>query len=206
MTAERTGPVAGIVLAAGSSSRMGRNKLFLKLGGQTILLRAVTRALAAALEPVIVVLGHEAERARAELAALPCATVTNPDYARGMSGSLALGIDRLPAHARAAVVVLADMPFVTAPMLEALVRRYRESSAPLVVSQYGEVTAPPILYERSLFAELRAQEGDGCGKRVIQRHRAEAVSVPWPAAALRDLDAPEDYEWARQALEAGLDA
>jgi len=124
----------------------------------------------------------------------------------GEPGVVALGLDQLPAHARATVVVLADMPFVTVPMLETLVRRYRESSAPLVVSQYGEVTAPPILYERSLFAELRAEAGDGCGKRVIKRHRAEAVCVPWPAAARRDLDAPEDYEWARRALEAGLDA
>jgi molybdenum cofactor cytidylyltransferase len=206
MTAERNRPVAGIVLAAGSSTRMGRNKLFLELGGQTILLRAVTRALAADLEPVIVVLGHEAERARGELAELPCATATNPDYARGMSGSLALGIAQLPAHAPAALVVLADMPFVTSAMLETLVRHYRESSAPLVISQYGEVTAPPILYERSLFAELQAQEGDGCGKRVIRRHRAEAACVPWPGAALRDLDAPEDYEWALRAVEAELDA
>lgn len=206
MTDERSEPVAGIVLAAGSSTRMGCNKLFLELGGQTVLSRAVSRALAARLEPVIVVLGHEAERARAELAALPCRTVTNPDHARGMSGSLALGIARLPEHARAAIVVLADMPFVTTPMLEALVRQHRESSAPLVVSQYGEVTAPPILYERSLFAELRTEQGDGCGRRVIRRHRAEAVCVPWPAAALRDLDAPDDYDRAREALEAGLDA
>lgn len=202
MAAERSGPVGGIVLAAGASTRMGRNKLFLELEGQTLLRRVVDRALQADLDPLIVVLGHEAARARGELTRLPCELVINPDYARGMSNSLRSGIGRLPATAAGALVLLADMPFVTAPMLRTLVGRQRESAAPLVISQYGDVNAPPILYDRCLFAELQALEGDGCGKRMIERYRSEAIVVRWPVAALTDLDAPEDYERVRQSLEA----
>jgi molybdenum cofactor cytidylyltransferase len=182
---------------------MGRNKMLLDLDGESILRRAVARAVAAGLDPVVVVLGHDADRARSELAGLPCEPVVNPDYARGVNVSLRAGIAAVPARARAAVVVLADMPFVTARMIETLVERYRETTAPLVVSDYAGVNAPPILYDRSLFAELGAMEGEGCGKQVVKKHRSEAVAVPWPAEALADVDVPEDYERVKAGLAAG---
>jgi molybdenum cofactor cytidylyltransferase len=179
---------------------MGRNKLLLSLGGESLLRRAVRRAIGAGLDPVIVVLGHEAERAREELEGLACNPVVNSDYERGIHLSLRTGIAAVPAGAPAAVVMLADMPFVTDRMVVALVDRYRESSARLAVSEYAGVQAPPTLYDRSLFAELRAVEGEGCSKRVIERHRAEAVAVAWPAAALTDVDRPEDFERVREDL------
>jgi molybdenum cofactor cytidylyltransferase len=206
MRPERSGSVAGIVLAAGPSSRMGENKLLLRLDGETVLVRAVRRALAAGLDPVIVVLGHEAERARPELAGIDCRTVVNPEYSRGMNSSARAGIAAVPASAAAAVILLADMPFVTAGMIASAVERYRESDAPLVLSEYGGVQAPPTLYDNSLFAEIGSPEGEGCGKRVIRRYRAEAVVLDWPAAALADLDRPEDYERIKAVIEAGRTA
>ena len=191
---ERSGAVAGVVLAAGSSTRMGRNKLFFDLDGETLLKRVVRRAIGAGLDPVIVVVGHEAERARAELAQLPCTPIDNPDHALGINRSLRTGISHVPDRARAAVVMLADMPFVTGPMVAELVTRYRESTAPLVISAYGDVNAPPMLYDRTLFQELRHMSGEGCGRQVVKRHRHEALAVSWPPAALQDIDVPEDYE------------
>lgn len=203
MPAERTGPVAGVVLAAGASSRMGTNKLLLRLGGESVVRRSVRRALEAGLEPVVVVLGHEADRVRAELAGLPCSPVVNPAHARGMNTSLGAGLAAVSREAVAAVVALADMPLVTSAMLAELVRRFRASRAPLVVSDYAGTSAPPMLYERALFAELEGLEGDGSGKRAVRRHRAEAVVVSWPASALADLDEPADYERARAEADAG---
>jgi molybdenum cofactor cytidylyltransferase len=203
MPAERQGGVAGVVLAAGSSSRMGVNKLVLPLGGTTVLRRAVATASDAGLDPVLVVLGHEAERARAELAGLACTPVVNPDHARGINTSLRAGIRAVPEGAAGAVVLLADMPFVTAEMVRTVVARFRAGDAPLVISCYGEVLAPPTLYGRELFPELGALEGEGCGKRVMKRHRARAVEVAWPEAVLGDLDVPADVERARAALEGG---
>src|SRR5262245_23053277 len=119
MSSERTGPIAGIVLAAGTSTRLGRNKLFVELDGETILHRAVRRVIAAGLAPVFVVLGHEADRAREALEGLVFVPVFNADYQRGVNSSVRAGIVAA-GDVRAAVVVLADMPFVTSEMIAML--------------------------------------------------------------------------------------
>jgi len=191
---ERSGPVAGILLAAGTSSRMGSNKMLFELNGESVLRGAARRALAGGLSPLVVVLGHEAEKAAQELDGLPCRTVVNPNFELGINSSLKTGVSALPAEPRAAVVMLADMPFVTAEMIAGLVTRYRATEAPLVISDFAGVNAPPMLYDRSLFDELLAMTGEGCGRQVVKRHREEAEVLPWPAAALADLDVPEDYE------------
>ena len=201
MQPEPRGLVAGVVLAAGSSTRMGRNKLLLRLDGESVVRRAARRALAAGLDPVVVVLGHEADLAAAELAGLAVRTVVNPDHASGIHTSRVAGLAAVPPESGAAIVLLADMPFVTEEMLAALAARHRESGAPLVVSEYAGEQAPPTLYDRSLFPELLG--GEGCSKRVIRAHAGEAVTISWPAAALRDLDRPEDYE---RALAGGPEA
>jgi molybdenum cofactor cytidylyltransferase len=197
---DRRDSVAGVVLAAGTSSRMGRNKLLLEVAGQSVLRRAVTTARDAGLDPVLVVVGHESDRARAELDGLQCEVVLNPDFQEGIHSSLRTGIAAVPAGCAAAVVLLADMPLVDAGMVRTLVQRYREERPLLVVSDYEGVDAPPILYDRGLFAELRVLEGEGCGKRVVKRHSSEAVRIRWPARALTDLDLPEDVERVRGEL------
>jgi molybdenum cofactor cytidylyltransferase len=195
MPSERAGAVAGVVLAAGTSSRMGQNKLFLQVEGEPLVRRVVGRAARAGFDPLIVVVGHEADLVRRALDGIPYRPVVNPDYERGVNSSLRAGIQAASeTQARAAVVVLADMPFVTTAMMERLIDSYRSSDAPLVISDYGGVNAPPMLYDRSLFGELAVSEGQGCGKHVVKRHRDEAASVSWPEEALTDLDAPEDYE------------
>src|ERR1022692_501373 len=106
-----SGPVAGVMLAAGSSARMGGpNKLLLKIAGETVLRRAASRAVGAGLAPVIVVLGHEAERARDALSGLAVSIVVNPEHALGINRSLRTGIAALAVSVHAAVVLLADMP------------------------------------------------------------------------------------------------
>jgi len=191
--ARATVPVAGVRLAAGTSSRMGENKLTLELGGESLLRGAARRALVAGLSPLVVVLGHEADRAQDQLRGLDCRVVVNPDYAQGINSSRKAGLAALPPETEAAVVLLADMPFVTSEMIAALVARQRESGAPLVLSDYGGVHAPPTLYRRPLFAELQALPGGACGGQVVKRHRAEAEVLSWPAEALLDVDRPEDY-------------
>src|SRR3989454_8651669 len=102
--------VAGVLLAAGASRRMGpgRNKMLLTLGGEPLVRRAARRALAAGLSPVVVVLGHEADQARAALDGLACEVAMNPDFAGPTSGSLHKGVERLGPHVQARVGVVAD--------------------------------------------------------------------------------------------------
>ena len=195
MPVERTGSIAGVVLAAGTSTRMGRNKLFLELDGKPLVRHVVERASRAGFDPLIVVLGHEADLVQRPLEGITYQPVMNPEYERGVNSSLRAGI-RAAAEtgAGAAVVVLADMPFVTTEMMTTLIDKYRGGDTPLVISDYDGVNAPPILYDRSLFDELAVSEGQGCGKHVVKRHRHEAESVSWPVEALADLDVPEDYD------------
>ena len=195
--------VAAVILAAGSSTRMGRNKLLLDLGGETLVRRAARAALGAGVDQVVVVLGHEEPRVRAELDGLACTPIVNPDHAEGAGTSVRTGVRHVAAAADAIVVVLADMPFVTAEMIATLVGRYRDTRAPLVVSHYGDVQAPPTLYDRALFDELLAIPDERCAKQVVRRHEQVAVVVAWPESALRDIDVPADYEGARADLAGG---
>lgn len=192
--------VAGIVLAAGASTRMGRNKLLLEVGGESLVRRAVRVAGEAGLDPVVVVTGHARERVEREIGDLDCIAVFNADHSAGIQTSAASGVAGVAGACDAAVVMLADMPFVTAAMLRELVERYREKTPPLVVSRYGgEVNAPPMLYDQVLFPEV-ARMRAGCGREVVRRHHDRAVQVDWPRARLRDLDHPADYEEVREEL------
>lgn len=195
--------IAGIVLAAGAGTRMGKNKLLVPLDGETLLRRAVRGALAAGLDPVLVVVGHDAERVRAELDGLGCRAVPNPDHARGMSTSLSAGIGAVPPESAAAVVLLADMPWVSADMIRAVALRHAETGAPVVASRYGDAVAPPTLFARSLFPELQGGAGEGRGREVVRRHAEAAAFVVWPSAALEDLDVPDDLARARSRLAGG---
>ena len=202
----RSGRIAGVVLAAGSSTRMGCNKLLLELGGETVVRRAARTAIEAGLDPVIVVTGHAHEAVAAQLHVFAVTTVTNTEHAAGQHTSVAAGIGALGRHfaasdaCAAAIVMLADMPFVTTAMVREIAARYRETCAPLVVSRYGgEVTAPPMLYDRSLFGELTRMDAR-CGRQVVRHHRHEAIEVDWPAESLRDLNRPADYEAIRETL------
>jgi len=182
-----------VILAAGASRRMGRNKMLLELDGESLVRRAAQRALAAGLSPVVVVIGHEADRLRAQLKGLPLQLAVNPDYTGPTSGSLHRGLDVLGADVEAVVVMLGDMVRVTIETLAMLVAAARGTDAPLVVSRYGDVTAPPLLFRRALFGELLAWTGEGCGKAVVQAHRREAMYVERPEALLADVDTPEDF-------------
>lgn len=186
--------IAGIVLAAGASRRMGRdNKLLLDIEGEPMVRRTVRRVISAGCAPVVVVTGHEAERVRSALIGLDVRCVDSPDPTGPTSASLHAGLRSLDDDVDAALVMLADMVQVTAPMLRALVEGALEEDAPLGVSRYGAVLAPPLVFTRALWPELLAWTGEGCGKAVVRAHHGEARMHDWPEEALQDVDTPDDY-------------
>lgn len=186
---------AAIVLAAGASRRMGEgtNKMLLELDGEPLVRRAVGRAHAAGLDPVVLVTGFEPDRVRAAVRPHSCIVAHNPDFTSTTALSLHAGLRALPADVDAAVVILGDMVHVTAGMLRALPLFAEQSGAPLVVSRYGDVTAPPLLFRRALFDELLAWFGEGCGKAVVLAHEGEAFVAAWPEGGLVDVDTGEDW-------------
>ncbi|HEX8666483.1 MAG TPA: molybdopterin-binding/glycosyltransferase family 2 protein, partial [Beijerinckiaceae bacterium] len=130
----RAPSVAAVVLAAGRSRRMGGpNKLLATIGGVPLVRRAVEAAKGSRASPVIVVTGHQAEAVGAALAGLDATVVHNPDYAEGLSTSLTVGIAALPPAAEAAVVCLADMPGVTAAVIDRLIAAYRPEEGTRIV-------------------------------------------------------------------------
>ncbi len=180
-----------MVLAAGSSVRMGRPKLLLRWKGRT-LVRAAAEAALQACARVVVVVGPQAERMRSELASLPLLVVTNPDHREGISSSLRCGL-REVADAPAVLVTLADQVQVTGPHLRRLVDAYRSTRAPVVAASYGDTVGVPAVFAQEVFPDLLALRGDVGAKGVIQRYGDRVVRVPLPEAAV-DVDTPEDWE------------
>lgn len=193
--------VAAVILAAGASTRMGRPKLLLPLGNESLIRTMTRRCVEAGLNPVIVVVGGPHENAiRAELRALDVDLVQNPAATGPTSGSLHCGLAAIPLGVGAVMVVLPDMVRVTTAMLTSVRRAGCDSNAPLAVSRYGEVFAPPLFFRRVLFPELLAWHGEGCGKRVVESHQAKAVILDWPPEAIADIDTPEDYQTFRSEI------
>lgn len=192
--------VGAAVLAAGRSTRMGRNKMLLAVEGEPMVRRAVRAATGAGAAPIVVVVGHEHPRVIEALDGLPCECLVNPDPAGPTAGSLHLAITALAPRVDAILLLLADMIHVDAAMLATLMARAGDGPA-LLASRYGDVAAPPFLFPRARFEELLALEGEGIGKRLLERHRADARFVDWPADRLADIDTPADLDAARRRLD-----
>ena len=194
MASDPTPAAAIVILAGGRSSRMGASKLLLPLGDAAVIIHVARAAVASSFRPIVLVLGHHAERIRAAVATPDITFVENPAYRDGQSTSLHAGIAALPPSAAGAVVMLGDQPLVTAVELERLVTAARASGAQIAAARYGGVRGNPVYFARSCFPELLAVTGDEGGRGVIARH---ADAVAWvemtdPDAAL-DMDTPDDY-------------
>jgi molybdenum cofactor cytidylyltransferase len=187
--------VGAVVLAAGSSSRMGRPKQTLSYRGESLLRRAALAALGAGCRPVVVVTGANAEPSRRELEGLDVREVFNPLWETGMASSVRAGVEALiseDADAEAAVLLLCDQPHVTADVISRLVDAQRANGSPLVASLYGGSFGAPALFGRALFAELTRLEGAAGAKQVIKRHAAAAHFLPFPGGEV-DVDTPDDF-------------
>jgi molybdenum cofactor cytidylyltransferase len=187
--------IGAVILAAGASRRMGAdtNKLLLPIDGIPMVRRTVARVQLAGIRDIVVVTGHEGDKVRAALEGIPCTFVESPDPTGPTSGSLHAGLRAFGPEIDATLVMLADMVRVTTAMIATLMAASRTGDAPLEVSRYGEVLAPPLLFRRSLWPELLAWHGEGCGKAVVRAHLAEASIHEWREALLADIDTAEDY-------------
>lgn len=185
---------AGIVLAAGTATRYGAAKQALPWNGTTLAAHAARTALSAGLDPVVVVLGYEAERIETSLSGLPVQTIFNPDFETGQSTSLRKGLDSLPSSAGAAVFLLADQPLITAGILGRLVSAHRRSFAPACVPVFEGRRGNPALFDKALFPELRRLHGDTGGRELLEKYKSDIILVPAGREVLMDIDTPDDYE------------
>jgi molybdenum cofactor cytidylyltransferase len=190
--------IAAIVLAAGASTRMGRQKLTLPLGdGRPLVRVAVERVVAAGLDDVVVVTGRESEAVASALQGLAVRMAHNSRYADGQSTSLRAGLDALAPGTEAAVVALGDQP-VDPRVIRRLVATFQATHRPIVAPVYRDGRGNPVLFASSVFDELRRVEGDRGGRPVIAREPERVAEVPVDAPMPADIDTPEDYEAARR--------
>jgi molybdenum cofactor cytidylyltransferase len=188
--------VAAILLAAGGSSRMGSPKQLLTYQGQTLLRRAAETAIAAKCDPVVVVIGAEAERMRQELVGLSVHIAVNSGWERGIGSSIRVGVqsvlDCSPAVS-STFILLCDQPFVTAATLQRLRDAQLREKRPVCVSTYHNTIGPPVLARQDTFPQLLTLP-DSVGAKALWLGDPNAVSKVDCEEAAIDLDTPEDYQ------------
>jgi molybdenum cofactor cytidylyltransferase len=184
-------PVATILLAAGSSSRLGQPKQLLPFGGSTLLRHAAETALAATLGPVIVVLGAREKECRERLFGLPLTIVANPKWKEGMGSSISTGMQAVgeTSH-RAAIIMLCDQPAITPGVLRSLEEHQRTAGKSIVASQAGDILGPPALFTADYFPQLRLLRGRNGAKSLFQ-NQPDLSCLACPEAAL-DIDTEDD--------------
>jgi molybdenum cofactor cytidylyltransferase len=185
--------IAALVLAAGRSSRMGGpNKLLATLDDKPLVAHVVDAALVSRTTSVTVVTGHMADRVSDAVAGRDVAIVHNPDFAEGMSTSLKVGLAAVPEEAEAVIVLLADMPGVTAAMIDALIEAYEPQRGALIVVPTADGRrGNPVLWSRRFFAELASITGDMGGRNVLQGYPEAVTEVELGSAVAIDLDTPD---------------
>lgn len=189
----RSGRIAAIVLAAGRSTRMGANKLVATLDGRPLVGHVADAARASSAAEIIVVTGHEGERVRELLGGDRLQFVDNPDYADGLSTSVAAGIGAVSGTCEGALVLLGDMPRITATMIDRMIAA--AEAAPedaIIVATHGGRRGNPVLWPRRYFGRLAAVTGDAGGRSLIAEFGDRIVPVELGEAAGIDLDTPAE--------------
>ncbi|HKT16688.1 MAG TPA: molybdopterin-binding/glycosyltransferase family 2 protein [Stellaceae bacterium] len=199
--------IAGLVLAAGRSSRMGAlNKLLIAIDGKPMVRHAVEAVLGARLSPVVVVTGHERDKVEEVLKDLPIKAFHNKDFLGGLSTSLRVGLAALNEDCDGVLVALGDMPRVTAADVAKLVAAFNpvEGRAIIVPTRHGK-RGNPVLWGRQFFAEMRRIGGDIGARALIATHAEAVAEVEMDSdAVLTDIDTPQAL--ARLAASARIDA
>jgi molybdenum cofactor cytidylyltransferase len=188
--------IAGIVLAAGRSSRLGRPKQLLPVQGEPLLRFTLQRILTTSLDTVYVVLGHQAEEIARLIADLPVHIVDNPDAEQGQSTSVLAGLHASAlSKPDAVMVLLGDQPQVNPAVINALTSRWQETHTGVVAPRYSDGIGNPILFARAVLPEFTTLSGDTGARAIVRAYQARGdislVDVPSPAPP--DIDTEADY-------------
>ena len=183
-----------VVLAAGSSSRMGQTKQLLPLMNTTLLRYTVSEALSAT-NDVVVVLGANDEMIRENLKNVPVDIVHNSEWQQGMSSSIKSGVSFLTEQKSpdAIIIMVADQPFVSSSLLIDMMAAYERSGKMIVACSYSKTVGVPVLFDKSFFDLLMNMEGQTGAKQIIADNMNLTQTVAFPKGNI-DIDTKEDYE------------
>lgn len=194
--------VAAIILAAGTSSRMGNvNKLLLTVQGKSIIRWSVENALNSRVNGVWIVVGIDGNKLTRTLKPLEVNILWNNDYVDGMSTSINVGIQNIRNVSDGALILLADQPNLQSATLNRFIEKFEKGHKKIIAGQYRNVIGNPVLFHRSLFHELMKIHGDVGARSVLKGHPEEIEPIAIPKDELLDIDTRKDFLKLQASLE-----
>lgn len=187
---------AAIILAAGSSSRMGQSKQMLVINGEKLLVKTIQTVLGSGVRKVIVVLGSNESAHRKLIEDLPVDIVYNPNWEKGMGSSIKQGLAHFASDQRPpeGIIILAcDQPLLHSEHIQKLLDKYQETGKPVIASTYSGMPGVPVLFDRAYYNSLQALPDKEGAKKIILQNPSDVALVPFPGGEI-DLDTMEDYE------------
>jgi len=181
-----------VILAAGSSSRLGRPKQLLMMEGRSLIERVCVEVLSLDTAAVVVVTGAYGEEVKAEIENLPVQVVFNAEWEEGMASSIRLGIEVLSSvQVDAAIILVCDQVKLSSSLLVQLIDAYLSGSCKMAYCKYGQQIGVPALFDKAIFGGLLSLRGERGAKSIIQQHLAEAREILFPGGEA-DIDRPSD--------------
>jgi molybdenum cofactor cytidylyltransferase len=184
-----------IILAAGSSSRLGFPKQNLLYKGKTLLELAVEVGLKSECGSVTVVLGANTEKIEPGIKQNNITIIQNPDWAEGMASSIITAIHSIEKKTAidSVIIMLCDQPFVNRALIDSIIYKQQETGKSIVACAYKGTVGVPVLFKRFLFAELLSLQGQEGAKKILQAHPGDIATIPFEKGGI-DIDTIADYE------------
>ena len=190
----QTSNIEILILAAGSSTRLGQPKQLVEFEGQTLIERITHTALSVS-DEVLVVLGANIGLIKPKLEAYSdrINIIENKDWKDGMGTSISLGIEHLTQKSDAVIILLADQPFISQVLLQNMVQTFANKKFPIVACDYGGQLGVPILFDKSFFPKLLKLKGEQGAKSFLKNYPKEIATISFKEG-LFDIDTPEDLK------------
>lgn len=185
-----------VILAAGSSSRLGQSKQLIQVNGKSLLKHAAKSALDSEADSVTVVLGSNSPSHKLEIEPLGVEIIENKNWQTGMGSSLKVGLNHLlssTAEIQAIIVMVCDQPYLTTAHLNKLISTYRKQKSEIVASTYNTTKGVPALFNASMFPKLITLGDEQGARKIIEKHIGTISLVPFEKGEI-DIDTPEDLE------------
>ena len=190
--------IAGLLLAAGASTRMGRPKQLLRVHGETILGRILNEALDSELDKIFLILGYQANEIKRTLGQSlihgKLQVIENRQYAQGISSSIIAGLSEIEENYEHVMILLADLPHINSILINLLIFGYLASGLPIGAIQVKSKRSHPVIFGKALYRELRKLQGDVGAKSIFEKF-SDRVCLVEPGFCYNDMDidTPEDY-------------
>ena len=184
-----------VILAAGSSTRLGRPKQLLEFQGTTLIQRIAQTAVNTVEKPVVVMLGAHFSLIHSQLADLPVHTVYNPDWSQGMTSSIREGLKALQYFSpdtEGVIFAVCDQPYITSDLFLEMISVGNQTQKPIVACTYNNLPGTPVLFKKEYFDVLLAMKENEGARKIIQSHPESVEAVPFPMGIF-DVDTMQDY-------------